>query len=113
MSDSSQVDTGHSISFYYQKHLPNQRLVKHCRRCRVPRRPCVHYKIQPPPPAQATYSSHASMVFPIGAQIRELAADHLDRLPGKSLIDRLVHKSSVANDDNAASTNQPKDSGER
>lgn len=35
------------------------------------------------------------MVFPIGAQIWELAADHLDRLPGKSLIDRLVHETRV------------------
>ncbi len=47
------------------------------------------------------------MVFPFGAQIWELAADHLDRLPGKSLIDRLVHESSMANDDHAAGANQP------
>lgn len=38
------------------------------------------------------------MVFPIGAQIWELAADHLDRLPGKSLIDRLVHETCVTLD---------------
>jgi hypothetical protein len=49
------------------------------------------------------------MVFPIGAQIWELAADHLDRLPGKSLIDRLVHQSSVADDDHAVSANEPQD----
>lgn len=52
------------------------------------------------------------MVFPIGAQIWELAADHLDRLPGKSLIDGLVHKRSMANDDQAAGANQPHDSEE-
>jgi hypothetical protein len=50
------------------------------------------------------------MVFPIGAQIRELAADHLDRLPGKSLIDGLVHKSSVTEDGHARSTNEPQHS---
>lgn len=53
------------------------------------------------------------MVFPTGAQIWELAADHLDRLPGKSLIDRLVHKSSVAEDDHARSTNEPEQRRER
>lgn len=52
------------------------------------------------------------MVFPIGAQVWELAADHLDRLPGKSLIDGLVHKRSMANDDQAAGANQPHDSEE-
>ena len=53
------------------------------------------------------------MVFPIGAQIWELAADHLDRLPGKSLIDGLIHKRSVAEDDHAASTDQPQRRGQR
>ena len=53
------------------------------------------------------------MVFPFGAQIWELAADHLDRLPGKSLIDRLVHESSMANDDHAAGANQPHECAER
>lgn len=47
------------------------------------------------------------MVFPTGAQIWELAADRLDRLPGKSLIDGLVHKSSVAENDHARSTDEP------
>lgn len=47
------------------------------------------------------------MVFPIGAQIRELAADHLDRLPGKSLIDGLIHKCGVTNDGHARCANQP------
>lgn len=47
------------------------------------------------------------MVFPIGAQIWELAADHLDRLPGKSLIDGLVHERCVAENGHARSTNQP------
>jgi len=35
------------------------------------------------------------MVFPIRANLLEFAADHLDRLLGKSCIDRLVHKGSV------------------
>lgn len=47
------------------------------------------------------------MVFPIGARIREIAADHLDRLPGKSLVDGLVHKRSVAEDDHARCTDEP------
>ena len=47
------------------------------------------------------------VVFPtVGAQVWELAADHLDRLPGKSLVDRLVKKSSVAQDDHAAGANK-------
>lgn len=52
------------------------------------------------------------MVFPIGAHVWELAADHLDRLPRKSLIDGLVHKRGVANDDNAASAEQPENRAE-
>lgn len=52
------------------------------------------------------------MVFPIGARVWELAADHLDRLPRKSLIDRLVHHSGVTNDGYTASTKQPQDSAE-
>ena len=47
------------------------------------------------------------MVFPIGALIWEIAADHLDRLPGKSLIDGLVQQRSVADDDHAARADQP------
>ena len=47
------------------------------------------------------------MVFPIGAQIWELAADHLDRLPGKSLIDRNLQKCSVTEDGHARSATQP------
>lgn len=53
------------------------------------------------------------MVFPIGAQIWELAADHLDRLPGKSLIDRLIHERSVAEDGHTGSANKPHQSRER
>lgn len=53
------------------------------------------------------------MVFPIGAQIWERAADHLDRLPGKSLIDRLIHERSVAENGHARSTNEPHESRER
>lgn len=47
------------------------------------------------------------MVFPIGAQIWELAADHLDRLPGKSLIDGLIHERSVAENGHARCANEP------
>lgn len=53
------------------------------------------------------------MVFPKGAQIRELAADHLDRLPGKSLVDRLIHESSMTKNGHARSTNQPHQSSNR
>lgn len=52
------------------------------------------------------------MVFPIGAHTWEPAVDHLDRLPGKSLIDRLVHQRRVAKDDDAARAEQPRDGGE-
>lgn len=52
------------------------------------------------------------MVFPTGAHVWELAADHLDRLPGKSLLERLVHHRSVAQNDHAARTNEPHDSGD-
>lgn len=52
------------------------------------------------------------MVFPIGAHVWELAADHLDRLPGKSLIDGLIHKSSVTNNGDAAGTEQPENGAE-
>lgn len=47
------------------------------------------------------------MVFPHGAKIWELVADHLDHLPGKSLIDRLVQKCGVAKNDHTTGTNQP------
>ena len=47
------------------------------------------------------------MVFPIGAHIREIAADHLDRLPGKSLVDGLIHERSVAENSHARGTNEP------
>jgi hypothetical protein len=49
------------------------------------------------------------MVFPMGAQIRELAADHLDRLPGKSLIDGFFQKCGVTEDGHARSANQPQE----
>lgn len=47
------------------------------------------------------------MVFPIGAYRKEFAADHLDRLLGKSILDRLFHKSGVTESSHASSTNQP------
>lgn len=53
------------------------------------------------------------MVFPIGACVWELAADHLDRLPRKSLLQWLVQQRSVAKNDNAAGANQPHDGAER
>lgn len=53
------------------------------------------------------------MVFPIGAHVWELAADHLDRLPGKSLLERLIHDSCVAKNDHTAGANEPHDGTER
>lgn len=47
------------------------------------------------------------MVFPIGAYRKEFAADHLDRLLGKSILDRLFHKRGVTESSHASSTNQP------
>lgn len=52
------------------------------------------------------------MVFPIGACVWELAADHLDRLPGKSLLQWLIQQRCVAENDNAAGANQPHDGAE-
>lgn len=49
------------------------------------------------------------VVFPIGAYHKELAADHLDRLLGKSTLDWLIHKSSVTEDGHASCADQPKD----
>jgi hypothetical protein len=48
--------------------------------------------LAPPPNADAPCALSPLVVFPIRAQIWEIAADHLDRLPGKSLIDRFVHE---------------------
>lgn len=53
------------------------------------------------------------MVFPIGARIREIAADHLDRLPGKSLIDGLIQKCSVTEDGHARCADEPEQGRER
>ena len=53
------------------------------------------------------------MVFPTGAYHMEFAADHLDRLLGKSILDRFVHKRSVAQDGHAGGTDEPQHSGER
>ncbi|KAI6766439.1 hypothetical protein HG531_011661 [Fusarium graminearum] len=53
------------------------------------------------------------MVFPIGARIREIAADHLDRLPGKSLIDGLVQKCGVTKDSHARCADEPEQGRER
>lgn len=52
------------------------------------------------------------MVFPIGAHVWELAADHLDRLPGKSLLEGLIHQSCVAKNDHTAGANEPHDGAE-
>ena len=50
------------------------------------------------------------VVFPIGAYRKELAADHLDRLLGKSILDRFIHQGSVAEDGDTGGTNQPQGS---
>lgn len=52
------------------------------------------------------------MVFPIGAQNWELAADHLDRLPRKSLVNGFVHQRSVTENSNARSADQPQEGAE-
>lgn len=52
------------------------------------------------------------MVFPIGAHVWELAADRLDRLPGKSLLEGLVHDGCVAKNDHTAGANEPHDGAE-
>lgn len=49
------------------------------------------------------------VVFPIGAYRKELAADHLDRLLGKSILNWFVHHRGVAKDGHTGSTNQPQD----
>lgn len=50
------------------------------------------------------------MVFPLGAPcVMELAVDHLDRLLGKSRLDRLVHESGVAQDCEGAGTDEPEE----
>jgi len=43
---------------------------------------------------------------------KELAVDHLNRLLGKSILDRLIQQSGVAEDGHASGTNQPQGSGE-
>ena len=48
------------------------------------------------------------MVFPKGANFLEFAADHLDRLLGKSCIDRFVHKGCMTQHSHANSSHQPK-----
>ena len=47
------------------------------------------------------------MVFPIKANLLEFAADHLDRLLGKSCIDRFVHERCVTKRSHTDSTDQP------
>ena len=47
------------------------------------------------------------MVFPIGAYRKEFAADHLDRLLGKSILDRFIHKRGVTEDGHTSRSNQP------
>lgn len=48
----------------------------------------------------------------MGAYQKELAVDHLDRLLGKSILDRLIQKRSVAENGHASSANQPQGSRE-
>ena len=63
-----------------------------------PHRYLVLRNAGPPPIVCACHAHYSSsldeplMVFPIRANLLEFAADHLDRLLGKSCIDRLVHK---------------------
>lgn len=47
------------------------------------------------------------VVFPIGAYRKELAADHLDRLLGKSILNWFVHQRGVAKDGHTGSADQP------
>lgn len=53
------------------------------------------------------------VVFPIGAYRKELAADHLDRLLGKSILDWFIHKGRVAEDGDSRGTDQPEDRRDR
>lgn len=53
------------------------------------------------------------MVFPMRANLLEFAADHLDRLLGKSCIDRLVHERGVTQDSHTDRSYQPQGSGYR
>lgn len=52
------------------------------------------------------------VVFPIGAYHKELAADHLDRLLGKSILDWFIHQSSVTKDGHTSGANQPENRGD-
>lgn len=52
------------------------------------------------------------VVFPIGAYRKEFAADHLDRLLGKSILDRFIQKSSVTENRHAGGTDQPEHRGD-
>lgn len=47
------------------------------------------------------------VVFPIGAYRKELAADHLDRLLGKSILDWFVHQRGMAKDGHTGGADQP------
>lgn len=52
------------------------------------------------------------VVFPFGAGDKEFAADHLDRLLGKSILDWFFHQRCMAQHRHARSANQPQHSGE-
>lgn len=52
------------------------------------------------------------MVFPKGANRKEFAADHLDRLLGKSILDRSIHEGSMAENGDACGANQPQKGGD-
>lgn len=55
------------------------------------------------------YSPCLLAVFPMGAQVWEIAADRLDCLPGKSLIDWFVHERGMAQDGDSRCSNEPQD----
>ena len=50
------------------------------------------------------------MVFPMRANLLEFAADHLDRLLGKSCIDRFVHERGVTQHSHTGGSYQPQSS---
>jgi hypothetical protein len=52
------------------------------------------------------------VVFPMRAYQKELAADHLDRLLGKSILDRFVQQSRVAENGHTSGANEPQGCGE-
>lgn len=79
----------------------------------------MHPPHYPPPPVESPPTPRVPyyfspfvppVVFPMRAYQKELAADHLDRLLGKSILDRLIQKRSVSENSHASSANQPQGS---